>query len=118
MQGRRLEALVHHLSPASTASGPEPFTLAISDVELNDLKTRLARTRFPDQLEDLASGWEYGTELGFMKEVVKYWKDDFDWRANEKRFNDLGVQKRTVSALNPPKTVLFCSRSTRLRSRA
>ena len=63
----------------------EPFEIHVPDSVLADLKARLAQTRFPDQILD--TGWEYGAELGYMKELVTYWKDGFDWRAQEARLN-------------------------------
>jgi epoxide hydrolase len=62
-----------------------PFRIKADDKELKDLTERLARTRFPDQIED--AGWDYGVELGYLKEVVAYWKDKYDWRAWEKKLN-------------------------------
>ena len=62
-----------------------PFTCNVSDEVVADLKDRLARTRWPDQLD--GAGWDYGTELGFLKGLCEYWRDEFDWRAAEARFN-------------------------------
>src|ERR1700712_1669743 len=62
-----------------------PFTLSVSDQEIADLKTRLALTRFPDQSPD--APWAYGTDLGYLKELVAYWQKDFDWRAQESALN-------------------------------
>jgi pimeloyl-ACP methyl ester carboxylesterase len=65
----------------------EPFRIAVSDAVLADLRERLARTRFPDEIPD--SGWTYGTNLGYLRELVAYWRDRFDWRAAEARLNGL-----------------------------
>ena len=62
-----------------------PFTCHVSDQVIADLKARLASTRFPDQLE--GAGWDYGTELSYLAELCAYWRDRFDWRATEARFN-------------------------------
>jgi microsomal epoxide hydrolase len=64
---------------------PRPFTLSIPDEAIADLKARLALTRFPDQAPHAA--WAYGTDLGYMKTLVPYWKDQFDWRAQEAALN-------------------------------
>jgi pimeloyl-ACP methyl ester carboxylesterase len=58
-----------------------PFEIRVSDEVLADLRERLARTRWPDQIE--AAGWDYGSELGYVKELCAYWRDKFDWRAQE-----------------------------------
>jgi pimeloyl-ACP methyl ester carboxylesterase len=62
-----------------------PFTLSVPDEAIADLKARLGLTRFPDQAPD--APWAYGTDLGFMKTFVSYWKDQFDWRAREAELN-------------------------------
>jgi microsomal epoxide hydrolase len=64
---------------------PTPFTLHVPDEALADLRARLAQTRFPDQAPD--APWAYGTDLDYMKELVPYWKDRFDWRAQEAALN-------------------------------
>lgn len=62
-----------------------PFTCHVSDEVILDLKDRLARTRWPDQLPD--AGWDYGTEKSFLQSLCEHWRDRFDWRAAEARFN-------------------------------
>ena len=57
----------------------EPFSIHVPDAVLDDLRGRLARTRYPDQLEN--ASWDYGTELSYLKELVNYWRSEFDWRA-------------------------------------
>jgi microsomal epoxide hydrolase len=49
------------------------------------LRDRLARTRWPDQLE--GAGWEYGTELDYLRGLCDYWRNTFDWRAQEAKLN-------------------------------
>jgi len=65
----------------------KPFKISVDDAVLRDLKERLGRTRFPDQIPD--SGWDYGVDLGYMKDLVAYWKDKYDWRAEERKLNEL-----------------------------
>jgi pimeloyl-ACP methyl ester carboxylesterase len=64
---------------------PTPFTLSVPDEAVADLKARLALTRFPDQAPD--APWAYGTDLTYMKTLVPYWKDEFDWRSQEAALN-------------------------------
>jgi pimeloyl-ACP methyl ester carboxylesterase len=64
---------------------PRPFTLSVPDAALEDLRVRLALTRFPDQAPD--APWAHGTDLDYMKALVPYWKDRFDWRAQEAALN-------------------------------
>jgi pimeloyl-ACP methyl ester carboxylesterase len=65
----------------------KPFKIAVDDAVLRDLKERLARTRFPDQIPE--TGWDYGVDLVYMKDLVTYWKDKYDWRAEERKLNEL-----------------------------
>jgi pimeloyl-ACP methyl ester carboxylesterase len=65
----------------------EPFRIHVDDAVLDDLRERLARTRFPDQIE--GSGWEYGIPTDYVRELVGYWRDEYDWRAQEARLNEL-----------------------------
>jgi pimeloyl-ACP methyl ester carboxylesterase len=71
----------------------EPFKVEVSDEALADLRHRLDHARFPAQIE--GSGWDYGTELGYLKELVRYWREDYDWRAQEASINAF-PQFRTV----------------------
>src|SRR6476620_2710385 len=63
----------------------EPFTIAIPDADLDDLRERLTRTRLSAQLPD--AGWDDGTERGYLAELVEYWRDDYDWRRAESMLN-------------------------------
>jgi epoxide hydrolase len=65
----------------------ERFEIHVDESVLADLHERLARTRFPGQLE--GAGWEYGTELGYLQELCAYWRERFDWRAQERSLNAL-----------------------------
>jgi microsomal epoxide hydrolase len=67
------------------AARPESFTLRIPDEAIADLRDRLARTRFPDQAPE--DPWAYGTDLGYLRQLVEYWHATFDWRAEEARLN-------------------------------
>ena len=63
----------------------EPFRIDIDDAVLEDLGERLARTRFPDEIP--GTGWEYGADLAYVKELVTYWRERFDWRVQEEALN-------------------------------
>jgi pimeloyl-ACP methyl ester carboxylesterase len=65
----------------------ERFEIHVDDSVLEDLRDRLARTRFPDQIE--GTGWEYGMPIAYLRELVEYWRDTYDWRAQEARLNQL-----------------------------
>lgn len=63
----------------------ERFHIHVSDEILDDLQYRLRHIRWPDQVED--TGWERGTELSTLKSLVSYWRDQYDWRAQESALN-------------------------------
>jgi pimeloyl-ACP methyl ester carboxylesterase len=63
----------------------EPFHIQVEESVLEDLRHRLALTRFPDQIE--GTGWEYGIPIDYLRELVGYWGDTYDWRAEEARLN-------------------------------
>lgn len=67
------------------ADVPTPYTVAIPEEILDDLRARLARTRWPDEVD--GAGWEYGASLAYMKDLVAYWRTGFDWRAQERAIN-------------------------------
>jgi epoxide hydrolase len=62
-----------------------PFEIEIPDTDLDDLQERLARVRWPGELP--GAGWDYGVPLGYLRELVDYWRTDYDWRTHEARIN-------------------------------
>ncbi len=62
-----------------------PFRIEVPEETLDDLKRRLAQTRFPDQIA--GSGWDYGAELETVRNLVEYWRTDYDWRRHEAELN-------------------------------
>jgi hypothetical protein len=63
---------------------PEPYTLHTEPAAIDDLRARLRATRWPDAPED--AGWSFGTDLAYLRELVAYWADAFDWSAQEAAF--------------------------------
>ena len=63
----------------------KPFTIDVPNDVLTDLQERLSRARFPDEPEGV--GWTLGTNLAYLKELVDYWRDGFNWRKQERQFN-------------------------------
>lgn len=76
----------------------EPFTIAIDDGLIEDLRRRLHATRWPDQVKD--SGWKYGADLEYMRDICSYWADDFDWRKQEAILNGFPQFRATIDGLN------------------
>jgi microsomal epoxide hydrolase len=63
----------------------EAFKLAVPDTDIADLGERLRRTRFPDQAPGPA--WAYGTDVTWLRGLIDYWREKFDWRSQEARLN-------------------------------
>lgn len=64
-----------------------PFRIEVPQDTLDDLRERLRRTRWPGQVP--GTGWTRGIDLDYMKELVRYWAEEFDWRKQEERLNRL-----------------------------
>ncbi len=62
-----------------------PFSIQIEEVVLSDLQARIRNTRWPDQAPGVA--WEQGTDLTYLRQVLAYWADEFDWRARQRELN-------------------------------
>lgn len=67
---------------------PESFPLRVPEAELEDLRRRLANTRWPAEIGGAA--WSYGTDQGFLRSVVDHWLHHYDWRRVESEVNTFG----------------------------
>jgi pimeloyl-ACP methyl ester carboxylesterase len=65
----------------------EPFAIAVDDEVLADLRTRIRSARLPDAAP--GEPWGQGTDLEYLRDVLAYWADGFDWRARERELNEL-----------------------------
>ena len=63
----------------------EPFAVAVPDADLSDLRERIARTRWPEEAPGEA--WSQGVDVTYLRELLAYWADGFDWRAAERALN-------------------------------
>ena len=70
---------------SSQAVRIQPFRVDVEQSVLDDLKQRLDSARFADDLEP--GDWDHGTDVGYLRELVRYWRDEFDWRAQERALN-------------------------------
>jgi pimeloyl-ACP methyl ester carboxylesterase len=64
----------------------DPMVVAVAEEQVAALRARLAQTRWPDEVTD--SGWDYGTNLAYMRDLIEYWQAEYDWRARERAIND------------------------------
>jgi epoxide hydrolase len=74
-----------------------PFKIAATDDQLDDLKRRLAATRWPER--ECVDDWSQGLPLAYAQEVVAYWRDKYDWRAREARLNRFPQFKTMIDGL-------------------
>jgi epoxide hydrolase len=74
------------MTGVTEADEVRPFRIDISDAELEDLRDRLARTRWPDELPGV--GWSYGVALDYVKDMTEHWRSSFDWRKQEAVLNE------------------------------
>ena len=65
---------------------PKPFQISIPQPSIDELKTKLQSTRFPDELQD--AGWDYGVPLNDVRRLTKQWLEGYDWKKHEKEIND------------------------------
>ncbi|HUD51172.1 epoxide hydrolase [Parvibaculum sp.] len=82
--------MTHRIVPA------DPFEIHVPDEEVADLKRRLQRTRFPNEPQG-NEHWSYGTSLPYMERLIEYWRDDFDWRAQEAMLNRFPQYRATLT---------------------
>lgn len=78
-------------------TSPEPFSPRATAAELDDLRARLRATRWPDAPED--AGWSLGTDLDYLRELVAYWADGFEWGEQEAALAELPRFRATVGGL-------------------
>jgi pimeloyl-ACP methyl ester carboxylesterase len=71
-----------------------PFTIHIPDADLDDLRARLERTRWPQALPGV--GWERGVPVDYLRGLADYWANGFDWRAQERRLNAIPQFTTTI----------------------
>jgi len=75
-----------------------PFRVEIPQAALDDVQSRLARTRWPDELPGV--GWNYGVPVSFVKNLVDYWRSGYDWRAWEAKLNEYPQFTTTIDGQN------------------
>jgi pimeloyl-ACP methyl ester carboxylesterase len=87
----------------ATAQSPDgdtaihPFRIAVPDAALADLKARLAAPRLIRALN--GDGWQLGTDVAYLRQLLTYWRDRFDWRAQERRLNQMEQFTTTIDGL-------------------
>jgi pimeloyl-ACP methyl ester carboxylesterase len=93
-------ALAHTAAQTATRADDttiRPFRINVPDDVLADLKARLRRPRIPAPLQ--GDGWELGTDTAYLRQLVTYWRDSFDWRAQERKLNAMEQFTTTIDGL-------------------
>jgi pimeloyl-ACP methyl ester carboxylesterase len=75
----------------------EPFTILVPEHTLDDLRGRLQRIRWPQEVEH--HDWAYGTSGAYLKGLAEYWQSEFDWRQQEATLNHLGHYRAEVDGV-------------------
>lgn len=73
----------------------EPFQIAIPDDVLEDLRRRIAGTRWPDEIP--GTGWDYGSNMAYIRELADYWLNQYDWRKHEAFLNGFSQFRADVN---------------------
>lgn len=74
------------------------FEVNVPQETLDDLRERLANTRWTDEIKD--ADWDYGTNQSYLKKLVNYWRNKFDWRKQEEAINKFAHFRAKVDGLN------------------
>jgi pimeloyl-ACP methyl ester carboxylesterase len=74
-----------------------PFRIDVPDSELRELRERLRRTRWPER--ETVADWSQGVPLDYVRELCRYWADEYDWRATEARLNALPQFRTEIDGL-------------------
>jgi pimeloyl-ACP methyl ester carboxylesterase len=76
----------------------QKFQIQIADKKLEELSSRLSKTRWPDQLKD--SDWERGMKKDYLQYLVDYWQNGYDWRSQEKELNSYSQFKSKIGGID------------------
>lgn len=79
------------------SSRPEPFRIAVPPGVLEDLRERIARTRWSEDSPGV--GWELGMSPEYLRALLAHWRDGFDWRAREEELNRLSQFRAAVDGI-------------------
>ncbi|MGH3164673.1 MAG: epoxide hydrolase family protein [Trebonia sp.] len=75
-----------------------PFEIEISEAEIADLHDRLRRTRWPEP--ETVGDWSQGTPLGYVRDLCRYWLEEYDWRAAAARLNRFPQFRTAIDGLD------------------
>src|SRR5262249_15283997 len=76
---------------------PQPFEIRTAPAIIDDLRDRLGRVRWTDEVED--DNWDYGSSQVYLRELVAYWRPGFDWARQEAALNRLSHFRAEIDGL-------------------
>ena len=76
---------------------PEPFSIEIPESAIQDLRDRLSRARFASDFEN--EDWRYGTNGAYLRELIEYWRDGYDWRQHEAAMNEYAHYRVAIDGI-------------------
>jgi hypothetical protein len=76
----------------------EPFRIQVAEAVLEDLRDRLARTRWPER--ETVEDWSQGMPLAYARELCEYWRTGYDWRRIEAQLNAIPQFRVEIDGLN------------------
>src|SRR6476646_7973124 len=97
-RSRATAGFLRRRSGGFMSNTPVPFELHVGDDVLADLKARLTRVRWPDEVPD--NRWKYGTDLPYLRSLVEYWRDGYDWRKHEAKLNSFKQYKVKLAGID------------------
>ncbi|HTT76677.1 MAG TPA: epoxide hydrolase, partial [Candidatus Binataceae bacterium] len=75
----------------------ERFVISVPDETLRDLRERLGRTRLAPDFAN--ANWEYGTKYEYLRELLDYWREQYDWRKHERAINSFANYKTEIDGI-------------------
>src|SRR6185312_11412135 len=82
---------------AGMPAEPTPFRIEVPEADLDDLRERLRRTRWPEPAT--VPGWAQGVPVEHLRELCAHWAGGYDWRRTEARLNAAGQFRAEVDGL-------------------
>src|SRR4051794_12110432 len=88
--------------PSSTTRGNSgvapllPFTIDVAESILIDLRKRLEHTRWSSEI---AAGWDAGMDAAYLRELVDYWRQGYNWRDQERKLNRFAQYRADIEGI-------------------
>lgn len=91
------ESFIRINQPTTGYAAARLYRIGVPQPVLDDLRKRLTRARWPDAVD--GAGWDYGTDLDFLRDLADYWRDGYDWRAEEATLNEFEQYRAEIDGV-------------------